>query len=87
MRHVAHHHSRVYCRTVVARSNSVKAFWETPDDRTRFLEVLFMGHVIVIAVLLLAFFFNVVFFSSPKVLGTIFVSITDLPTFKNEVFS
>ena len=46
-----------------------------------------MGHVIVIAVLLLAFFFNVVFFSSPKVLGTIFVSITDLPTFKNKVFS
>ena len=41
-----------------------------------------MGHVIVIAVLLLAFFFNVVFFSFPKVLGTICVSITDLPTSK-----
>ena len=46
-----------------------------------------MGHVTVIAVLLLAFFFNVVFFSSPKVLGTIVVSITALPTFKNKVFS
>ena len=52
-----------------------------------FWKCFFTGHVIVIAVLLLAFFFNVVFFSSPKVLGTIFVSITDLPTFKNKVFS
>ena len=32
-------------------------------------------------------FFDVVFFSSSKVLGTILVSTTDLPTFKNKVFS
>ena len=32
-------------------------------------------------------FFDVVFFSSSRVLGTILVSTTDLPTFKNKVFS
>ena len=31
--------------------------------------------------------FEVVFFSSSRVLGTILVSTTDLPTFKNKVFS